>query len=66
MKKEKNISHISDSLIEEALLELDDFLRICNPIELGIFKIKIGKKVDDFYKQRMIDIVSKVLNKNNE
>lgn len=57
---------ISDVKIEEALIELDKFLQITNPVELGIFKIKIGKKVDRWYYNKMIMIVSDVLNNTDD
>ena len=53
---------VNRELIEKSLIELDDFLQICNPVQLGIFKIIIGNDVDLIYKNKMIDIVYNVLN----
>lgn len=54
---------MNDKTIEEALIKLDEFLQTCNPVELGIFKISIGKVADNTYKKEMIRIVSEVLNR---
>lgn len=54
---------ISDEKIEKALVLLDEYLQIVNPIQLGIFKIKINKVVDQVYKRNMIMIISDIINK---
>lgn len=60
------VEKVNRELIEKSLIELDDFLQICNPVQLGIFKIIIGNDVDFIYRNKMIDIVYNVLNSENK
>ena len=56
-----NNNEIYDNLIEKALIKLDEHLQVVNPIELGIFKIKLGKSIDKQYKIKAIQVVKDVL-----
>ena len=51
----------NNNLIQQALEKLDEHLQIVNPIELGIFKIKLGKYIDVEYKNAAIKVVKDVL-----
>jgi hypothetical protein len=53
----KPLYDIDSSIIEKMLEKLDEHLQMVNPIQLGIFKIKLGKSIDKEYKKAAIKVV---------
>ena len=47
---------MNDKEIKAALYHLDEFLGILNPMNLGIFKVRLGRSIDPIYEQKIIDV----------
>lgn len=57
----KPLYDIDSSIIEKVLEKLDEHLQMVNPIQLGIFKLKIEPELDAEYKRIAVKLVTDFL-----